>query len=63
MERSSDEVNRAIAAAANDLGFGTLTRKQTIVLQAFLSGIDVFFSLPTGLVVGNLCVTGSFLEC
>ena len=48
MEWSSDEINGATTAAAKDLGFSTLTREQTLVLQTFLSGKDVFVSLPTG---------------
>ena len=48
MEWSSDEIDGAITVAAKDLGFSTLTGEQTLVLQAFLSGKDVFVSLPTG---------------
>lgn len=47
MEWSNDEINGAITLAAKDLGFSTLTKEQTLVLQTFLSGKDVFVSLPS----------------
>ena len=45
---SSDQVGSAIAAAAQDLGYSQLTSRQSLVLHQFLSGKDVFVSLPTG---------------
>ena len=45
---SNDEVECAIAAAANDLGYSLLTSSQSLVLHEYLSGKDVFVSLPTG---------------
>lgn len=45
---SSEQVESAIAIAANDLGYTQLTRHQSLVLHEFLSGKDVFVSLPTG---------------
>ena len=45
---SNDEVESAIAAAANDLGYSQLTSSQSLVLYEYLSGKDVFVSLPTG---------------
>ena len=60
MEWSSDDINGAITAAAKDLGFSTLTREQTLVLQTFLSGN--YDNVQPFLVVASLCVTGSSLE-
>ena len=41
-------VESAIALAAKDLGYSQLTSYQSLVLHEFLSGKDVFVSLPTG---------------
>ena len=45
---SSEQVESAIAVAAKDLGYSQLTSYQSLVLHEFLSGKDVFVSLPTG---------------
>lgn len=48
MSWSSEQVGSAITAAAQDLGYSQLTSHQSLVLHEFLSGKDVFVSLPTG---------------
>ena len=45
---SNNEVESVIAAAAKDLGYSQLTSSQSLVLHEYLSGKDVFVSLPTG---------------
>ena len=42
------DVEEAIETARNTLGFNTLKEKQIEAIKAFLSGKDVFTSLPTG---------------
>ena len=48
MAWSSEEIESAITATAHDLGYSQLTAHQRLVLHKFLSGSDVFVSLPTG---------------
>ena len=48
MEWTSDNIEASIAASAEALGYGQLTSNQSKVLQSFLSGSNVFVSLPTG---------------
>ena len=48
MEWTSDNIEASIAVSAEVLGYSQLTSNQTKVLQSFLSGSDVFVSLPTG---------------
>jgi Lhr-like helicase len=59
---SNDEVESAIAAAAKDLGYSQLTTSQSIVLHEYLSGKDVFVSLPTGSGKSPSSATGCSLE-
>ena len=42
------DVEEAIETARNILGFNPLKVKQIDAIKAFLSGKDVFVSLPTG---------------
>ena len=44
----SEQIESAISVAARDLGYSQLTGYQSFVLHEFLSGKDVFVSLPTG---------------
>ena len=48
MESSSAEIERAIVRCASILGYTELRPKQAVVVRAFVSGRDVFVSLPTG---------------
>ena len=43
-----ERIDSAKSASALKLGYAQLSTKQAEVLQAFLSGNDVFVSLPTG---------------
>ena len=42
-------INVAISQAATALGYSQFRRKQVEALQHFLSGRDVFVSIPTGM--------------
>ena len=42
------EVDTAVARAAERLGLRALKQKQTESIKAFLSGNDVFVTVPTG---------------
>ena len=48
MEWTSDNIEAAMTASAEALGYDKLTSNQSKVLRSFLSGSDVFASLPTG---------------
>ena len=48
MEWTSDNIEAAMTASVEALGYDKLTRNQNKVLRSFLSGSDVFASLPTG---------------
>ena len=48
MEWTSDNIEAAMTASAEALGYDKLTRNQSKVLRSFLSGSEVFASLPTG---------------
>lgn len=43
-----EAVNNAMEDATKQLGYAELTRHQALAVEAFLSGRDVFVSLPTG---------------
>ena len=42
------ELSKALEEAVNDLGYDELWPKQSEAIEAFVSGKDVFVSLPTG---------------
>ena len=50
-------VQQAITQSVKELGYDQPTDDQTEVLQRFVSGRDVFISLPTGSGKARLCFT------
>ena len=44
----SEELLRTVEAAASSLGYERLTELQRKAILSFVSGIDVFVSVPTG---------------
>ena len=60
------DVDLAIKTAAERLGFKKLKEKQIEAIKAFISGKDVFVSLPTGygksLIYGILPLVFNILE-
>ena len=45
---SKEDISAATSTAAKNLGYPALTPEQELVVTNFVSGKDVFVSLPTG---------------
>ena len=46
---SAERVGKAITEATKQLGYAELRENQMLVVKHFISGKDVFVSLPTGI--------------